>query len=45
VGKEEVLDLVRGDGKFFPVPVGIVPLLKQTTIDENLQSADVQKVA
>jgi hypothetical protein len=45
MGEKEIVDLVRRNRKSLPVPVGIVPLLKQPAIDQDLQSAGIQKVA
>jgi hypothetical protein len=36
MGQEKIVDLVRRDRESIPVPVGIVPLLKQPTIDQDL---------
>jgi hypothetical protein len=40
-----MLDLVWRDGEGFPVSVGIVPLLKQSAIDKNLHSINIEKIA
>jgi hypothetical protein len=45
MSEKETVDLVRRNREALPVPVGIVPLLKQPAIDQDLQSAGIQKVA
>jgi hypothetical protein len=45
VGEKEIMDLVRRNGECLPVSVGIVPFLKQSTINKDLHSATIQKVA
>jgi hypothetical protein len=45
VCEENMINLVWRNWEGFPVSVGIVPFLKQSAIDKNLQFANVQEVA